>query len=645
MPSKYGGYMGRIAKYDLSTGQLSDYPWSDEERELFIGGKIAAAKIMYDNFTGKEEAFSEENMIIISTGPLTGTGAPSSARFDISTLSPLTGITTSSNCGGRFGYYLKKAGFDALVLVGKCKEHSWLEIDGDKFTLHNADDIWGLKTGEAQEKMSEHLYEQKNGRKIKHAQLCIGPAGENLVRYAAVVSDERVNGRGGCGAVFGWKNLKGITVTGNKQFSVADPERTLSWNKKWFKYLRDHPLTGNQLPRLGTAGLVSQMQMRGMLSTKNYNYGQFEDFDKVNGETLAEEYNVVNKGCLSCPIKCARTVLVDGKEVKGPELETLGLLGGGILNSSLEDILRWNYELDELGMDTISASSTLAWAMEANEKGLWDNGLEFGKTENISKIFEMTARREGIGDELAEGSRRLSKKYGGEDFAINSKGMELAAYEPRRAVGMGLGYAVANRGGCHLNGGYLVIVEGLGLFTDPQTPKAKADFTMLFQDLMETISATGQCLFTSYAFFPGFLITKPNGAIATIVNKAIPHIGGILRFINRCAPGLAIHLPVFHHTKGLKYAVGMPMTFGKYVSIGERGYTMERALNARFGISSKDDTLPARLTDVPQDPADPSTKVPLERMKKTYYKARRWDENGVPLESTLRKLKIAKGGV
>ena len=640
MPSKYGGYMGRIAKFDLSTGELSDYPWTDRERELFIGGKIAAAKIMYDNYTGKEEPFSEENLIIISTGPLTGTGAPSSARFDISALSPLTGISTSSNCGGRFGYYLKKAGFDALILTGKCREHSWLEIDGDKFTLHNADDIWGMKTGEAQEKLSELLREQKKGKNVKHAQLCIGPAGENLVRYASVVSDERVNGRGGIGAVFGWKNLKGITVAGNKQVSAADPEKTLAWNRKWFRYLKDHPLTGNQLPRLGTAGLVSQMQMRGMLSSKNYNFGRFEDFDKVNGETLAEEYNIVNKGCLTCPIKCARTVLVDGKEVKGPELETLGLLGGGILNSSLEDILRWNYELDELGMDTISASSTLAWAMEANEKGLWKNGLEFGKTEDISKIFEMTARREGIGDELAEGSRRLAAKYGGEEFAINSKGMELAAYEPRRAVGMGLGYAVANRGGCHLNGGYLVIVEGLGLFTDPQTPKAKADFTMLFQDLMETISATGQCLFTSYAFFPGFLITKPNGAVATMVNKAIPHIGWMLRFINRCAPGLAIHLPVFHHTKGVKYALGMPMTFGKYVAIGERGYTMERALNCRFGISSKDDALPARLTDVPQDPEDDTTRVPLERMKKTYYRARRWDENGVPKKSTLRKLKI-----
>ena len=643
MPSKYSGYMGRIAKFDLSTGELSDYPWTDKERELFIGGKIAAAKIMFDNFSGDEKAFSEENMIIISTGPLTGTGVPSSSRFDISSISPLTGITTSSNSGGRFGYYLKKAGFDALILTGRCKEHSWLEINNDKFILHNADELWGLKTGETQEKLSAYLYKEKNGKKVKHGRLCIGPAGENLVKYASVVSDERINGRGGIGAVFGWKNLKAITVTGNKQVKVADPKKAREWNKKWFDYLRNHPLTGRQLPRLGTAGLVSQMQMRSMLYTKNYNYGQFDDFDKVSGELLAEEYNIVNKGCLTCPIKCARTVLVDGKEVKGPELETLGLLGGGILNSSLPDILKWNYELDELGMDTISASSTLAYAMEANEKGLWKNGLEFGKTEDISEIWDMVAHRKGVGDELAEGSRALARKYGGEDFAINSKGMELAAYEPRRAVGMGLGYAVANRGGCHLNGGYLVIVEGLGLFANPQTPKAKADFTMLFQDLMETISASGQCLFTSYGFFPSFLITKPNGFMTKTVNWAVPHIGGILRAINRCAPGLALHLPVFHHTKGVKYALGMPMTFGKYISIGERGYTMERALNAKFGISSKDDTLPSRLTDVPQDPEDPSTKVPLERMKKTYYKARRWDENGIPKEATLRRLKIKEG--
>ena len=641
--SKYAGYMGRIVEFNLSDKSLKDYPITDLDRELFIGGKTMATKIMYDNLTGKEKALSDENIIIISTGPLTGTGAPSSSRFDISTISPQTGLTTSSNCGGRFGYYLKKAGYDALILRGKCQEHSWLEINNDSFVLHNADDLWGKTTTETQEKL-DSIHVLNNGNPIKHGQLCIGPAGENLVKYASVISDERAAGRAGVGAVFGYKNLKAITVRGNKQVKIFDEEKTTAWIKKWTKYLKNHPLTGNQLPRLGTAGLVSQMQMRKMLSTKNYKYGEYKDFEKVNGETLAEEYNIVNKGCLSCPIKCARTVKVDDKEIKGPELETLGLLGGGILNNNLYNIFKWNKELDELGLDTISCASTLAWAMEANEKGLWNSGLEFSKTDNISSVINDIAYRRGIGDELAEGSKRLSEKYGGEDFAIQSKGLELAAYEPRRAVGQGLGYAVSNRGGCHLNGGYLVIVEGLGLYTDSQTPKAKADFTMLFQDLMETISASGQCLFTSYAFFPGFLITKPNGAIATICNKLIPHIGWALRFINRCSPYLAIHLPVFHHTKMFKYALGMPMTFGKYIRIGERSYTMERMLNTRFGVDASKDTLPKRLTDELQDPNNPKTKVPLDEMKKTYYKARGWDENGIPTTSTLKKLKIEVNG-
>lgn len=637
--SKYGGYMGRIAQFNLTNGTLKDYPITDKDRELFIGGKAIATKIMYDMLTGKEKPLSEENIIIISTGPLTGTGAPSSSRFDISTISPLTGHTTSSNCGGRFGYYLKKAGFDALILTGKCKEHSWLEINNDTFILHNANDLWGLKTTDTQEKLDE-LCVLPNGNKIKHGQLCIGPAGENLVKYASVMSDERAAGRAGVGSVFGYKNLKAITARGNKQVKIYDEEKTTAWIQKWTKYLKSHPLTGEQLPKLGTAGLVAQMQERKMLSTKNYNFGTFDDYEKVSGEHLAEKYNIVNKGCLSCPIRCARTVMVDGKEVKGPELETLGLLAGDILNNKIENVFKWNKELDELGLDTISTSSTIAWAMEANEKGIWKNGLEFGKYDNISKTFENIAYRKGIGDELAEGTKRLSEKYGGKEFAIQSKGLELAAYEPRRAVGQGLGYAVANRGGCHINGGYLVIVEGLGLFADPKTPKAKADLTMMFQDLMETISASGQCLFTSYALLPGVLIKKPNGVIATICNKTIPHIGWVFRFINKCSPALAIHLPVFHHTKMIKYALGMPMNFGKYLRIGERNYTMERMLNVRFGIDASKDTLPKRLTDVPQDSNDLETKVPLDIMKKKYYKARGWDENGIPTSKTLRKLRI-----
>jgi len=635
MASVYGGYMGKVMTVDLTTGQIEEYPWSDEQRELYIGGKIMAARILCDHLTGKETAFSEDNWVVISTGPLTGTGAPSSARFNLSALSPQTGILASSNCGGSFGYYLKKAGYDALILKGRCPEHTWLEITEDGFFFHNADDLWGCTTTECQSLLTE-----KMPPKAKFGKLCIGPAGENLVKYACVVSDERAAGRTGMGAVLGWKNLKAITACGSKAIPIHNPEATKAWCKKWFSYLTAHPLTGSQLPRMGTAGLVSAMQMKGLLSTRNYADGRFDDFEQVSGEMLAEKFNITNKGCMTCPIRCARTVRVQGKAVKGPELETLGLLGGNICNNDLQKILDWNYQLDELGMDTISAANTIAWAMEANEKGLWNNGLHFGDTDTLSQVFDDIAHRRGIGSELAEGSKRLSEKYGGKEFAMHSKGLELAAYEPRRAVGQGLGYAVSNRGGCHLNGGYLVIVEGLGLNADAQTPKAKADFTMLFQDLMETISASGQCLFTSYAFFPAFLLTKPNGFITKTVNRVIPHLGWALRFMNRFPTLLALHLPVFHHTKMFGCALGMKMNFGKYIRIGERGYTMERWINTRFGISAANDKLPKRLTDVPQDPKDPTTKVPLGVMKKTYYKARGWNANGIPTEKTLKKLKL-----
>ncbi|MBR2423353.1 MAG: hypothetical protein IKJ99_09425 [Oscillospiraceae bacterium] len=367
MTSRYAGYMGKVMAVDLSTETVTEYPWSDAQRERYLGGKIMAARILCDHLTGKEAPFSDKNWIVISTGPL----------------------------------------------------------------------------------------------------------------------------------------------------------------------------TGSQLPRLGTAGLVRAMQAQGLLSTRNYSAGQFNDYELISGEYLSEKYNITNKGCLTCPIRCARTVSVQGKAVKGPELEALGLLSSNICNNDLKKVLEWNYLLDELGMDTISAANTIAYAMEASERGLWDNGLKFGSTDDLAALFEDIAYRRGIGNELAEGSRRLSETYGGREFAMHSKGLELAAYEPRQAVGQGLGYAVSNRGGCHLNGGYLVIMEGLGLNMDSQTPKAKADLTMLFQDLMETISASGQCLFTSYAFFPAFLLTNPKGIIAKTVNAAPP--------TSAVLSGLSISIPACSH--------------------------------------------------------------------------------------------------
>lgn len=637
--TKYSGYMGKVMMIDLSKSLVTEYPWSDRDRELYIGGKAMASKIMYDNFTGEETAFSEDNIIVVSTGPLTGTGAPCSNRMNISTLSPLTGITTSSNCGGNFGHYLKKAGMDALVIRGKCEKPTWIEIKNDKFFFHDAGDLWGMRVTETQEELQKIMDNARKCR-VKCGMLSIGPAGENLVKYAAVISGERAAGRAGVGAVFGSKNLKAMVATGNHEVPVYSPEKFTKHCQKWTNTLRSHPLTGNQLPKMGTAGLVTPMQVRGILSSRNFAQGQFDEFEKISGEVLAEEYNIVNKGCMSCPIKCTRTVSVGGREVKGPELETLGLLGGGIMNDNIELILKWNYELDELGMDTISAAGTLAWAMEANEQGLWKNGLAFGKTANISKTIENIAFRRGIGNELAEGTRWLSEKYGGKDFAIQSKGLELSAYEPRRSVGQGLGYAVSNRGGCHLNGGYLVIVENLGLTANPQTPHAKADLCMVMQDLMESVSMGGQCLFSSYAVFPGFLIAKPNSFVTRAVNKVIPFVGPFVRVLNKFPEMAQFHLPLLPHTKATELATGMKYNLAAFIRAGERSYNVERAVNAKFGVNAAMDTLPKRLTDVPQDPNDPSTKVPLEVMKKVYYEARGWDENGLPSDAKLKKLKI-----
>lgn len=630
MVSKYGGYMGRVLKINLTNREISDYPWTDKDREMYLGGKIMAAKILYDNLGPEVEPLSDENMIVISTGPFTGTGAPSSSRFNISSISPLTGFITSSNCGGSFGLFLKKAGYDALVITGRSGKRIYIDIMDEDINFKDAGELWGKTTGEAQELLSGN-----------RGKLVIGPAGENLVKYAGVFSEQRTAGRGGIGAVMGYKNLKGIAVSGTKKAELKDPELLKEINKKWIMKLKANPLTGSQLPKYGTAGLVTLMQNRKILATRNFKYGQYKDFEMVSGETLAEKYLIKNKGCITCPIQCGRQVEVNGKKVKGPELETLGLLGPNIENNNLEAILKWNYELDELGIDTISAAGSIAFAMELNEKGLWDNGLRFGKTDNLSEVFHDIAYRRGIGDLLAEGTKFLSKKFGGDEFAIQSKGMELSAYEPRSAVGQGLGYAVSNRGGCHLNAGYLVIFEGLGLAINPHTTTAKAELCVFAQNLMEAVSASGNCLFTLYAMIPEKLVSRPNSGLTRLSNRMLTSklAEGFLGIINKSSQGgFPIDIPLIPHIKSLKTTTGMKMDFGRLRVIGERGYNLERMFNLRRGLTPENDSLPKRLTDELQNPDDKRTRVPLEELKVRYYKARGWSREGVPEKKTLKRI-------
>ncbi|MCL2820434.1 MAG: aldehyde ferredoxin oxidoreductase family protein [Oscillospiraceae bacterium] len=608
-----------------------------DDLAAYVGGKGLAAKIFYDysvmikknavnNENSKIEAFSEENPIIITTSPFNKSGVPSSSRFNISTISPLTGLLMSSNCGGDFGLKLKESGYDGLLILGKAQGKTYIKIDSDGIKLTDAGDLWGKATGEAMELLG-------SGGK-----LVIGAAGENLVSYACVVNRERVAGRGGAGAVFGFKNLKAIVADGSANpISIANSEKLKNFSKKWVSILKKHPLTGKQLPELGTAALVRQMQERNLLATKNFQGGTFDNYDNVSGETLRDKYLIKNKGCITCPIQCGRVVSYEGKEVKGPELETIGLLGPNLLHDNLERIIAVNYLCDEYGLDTMSFGGSVGFAMELSEKGLWDNGLQFGACEKLEELVKMTATREGIGADLANGVKAMSEKYGGKEFAVHSKGLELAAYDPHSAQGMGLGYATANRGGCHLNGGYMVVLEGLGLKVKGATTRGKPAFTIFFQDLMEAASALGSCLFTTYAVFPAPAITKPKNQIVRAVNSLIPSFGGIVSFLHKHPGLLDFNLPAMvPYPYVYMQITGNKMNLGKFVRTGERIYNLERIININQGLSG--DSLPKRLTDDPQK--EQKSTVQLKPMLKKYYKIRRWDENGIPTKKLLKKLGI-----
>lgn len=623
------GYTGKIARINLNDNKVEDYPIKTKDMEMFLGGKSLAAKIIYDSIEGKIEAFSEENLIVITTSPLTGSTSPCSSRFNISTISPLTGLLISSNCGGSFGLHLKRAGYDGLVISGKSRNKIYIDITNEEISIKNASHLWGKNTSEAQEMIGE-----KNRGK-----LVIGIAGENLVRYAAVVSEERVAGRGGVGAVFGSKNLKGLIASGKSSMDMFDKDAFKKHNQKWIKKLMSHAITGNQLPRLGTAGLVSMMNYRGLLATKNYSNGSFDDFEMINGETLSQKHLIKNKGCVTCPIQCGRVVKAYDKVVKGPELETLGLLGSNLLNNNMQNIIDLNYLCDEYGLDTITFGSSIGFAMELNEKGLWNNGLNFRDYSVLEELVGKVATREGIGNDLAEGTRRLSQKYGGNDFAINVKGLEIAAYEPRRAQGMGLGYATSNRGGCHLNGGYLVILEGLGLSVSGKTTNGKAAMAIMFQDLMEAVSSGGTCLFTTYALLPDLIIKNPNEWYVRLTNKVIPYFGEVVHFLHKNTWLLNFNLnTVLPHPYSIKLVTGFKMNIGRFIKTGERGYNLERLINIRQGLKASDDILPKRLTTELQNADDLESRVKLEKMIKDYYRLRGWDKYGVPSKKILKRL-------
>ena len=626
------GYMGRILDVDLSAGTCATKPLDDEVK-LYIGGKGYSARLLYDLTEPGIDPLGPDNPLIFGTGPYGGTFGVQSSRFSVAAKSPLTGGIGNSTSGGDFSLAMKRAGYDFIIIRGQAEKPVYLEVTEDTAEIKDASRLWGMLTSEVQKEF---------GSSAKAA--VIGPAGENLVLFASILSGDRVAGRSGMGAVMGSKKLKAVVCSGKKKVQISRPEKFKDLNKWMTNYYKNHNITGNIMPSMGTANLVMITNGRNILPTFNYQRGRHKLAWRISGELMRDEHLISNEGCTSCPIRCGRKVKrpgngdAAGAPIKGPEYETLALMGSNLGLFDLDAVIKHNELVDELGLDSISTGGTLGFAMEMNEKGLWDNGLSFGDIGAVEKAIEDIAHRRGIGDDLAEGVLRLSDKYGGKDFAMHVKGLELPGYDPRGCYGQGLEYSVANRGGCHVNGSVMFLEATGPVSVNPLSHKAKPELVIFQQNLMAAINAMIICAFSAYAVVPSIAgEMNPQGAFYKGLTKLLENSGPILRMVLKMKP----FLPILWYEKYLGHVTGEKYSLGRFTETGERNYNMERLFNMREGFTGDDDTLPPRLLNEPLFP-EQDRGVPLNDMMPGYYRTRGWDQKGVPTDRTLDRLQIRR---
>jgi aldehyde:ferredoxin oxidoreductase len=622
------GYAGRILEVDLKNQSFTFQPLDEETARLYLGGKGYGTRLLYDRTAPGIDPLGPDNPLIFATGPLNGSVAPQSNRFAVVCKSPLTGGIGNATSGGSFSYGLKRAGIDVLILVGQSAIPVRLEIDGDRDRVDfiDAGELWGKGTYQTQEIL---------GKKKHHA--VIGPAGENRVLFAGIVSGERIAGRTGVGAVMGSKRLKAITVSGSRKLEMDDPEKFKEYTKEVRELFREHPVLGTSMRRYGTANIVNTTNGRNIIPTRNFRYGHFRDAMQISGEYMEDHGLVgIKSSCLHCPVTCGREVEVEGVgRVKGPEYETLALMGSNLEIGDLKRVSEWNYHADDQGMDTISLGATLSFAMELQERGLLDAGLSFGDPAGVTEMILDIGHRRGLGNDLADGVRRMSQKYGGEEFAMHVKGLELSAYDPRGSFAQGVEYATTNRGGCHVQGASMYM-ESVGPLTiNPQNLKLKADIPIVQQNLACAINSMVLCMFTTYGIFPKAVHEMdPKSLKYRMIAAALENSGPLFR--------MAMSMkgkPMFWYEKWLTYVTGQTLSGGHLQEIGARIFNLERMYNLREGLTAKDDTLPHRFLHEPTFEHMKSGH-PLDRLLPRYYRHRGWDAEGVPTKRTLEKLQV-----
>jgi len=596
-----GGYANRIARVDLTQDKVEYERPSEEDLRKYIGGRGLGVKYVLDNGP-KAEAFSEENILCFMLGPLVGSEVTMSGRMALVTKSPLTGTVTDSHHGGWSGARLRWAGFDGLIFRGQATKPVYAYVENGKVTLKDASHLWGKNVHDTVKAVMDEYGKQDT------SVVTIGQAGEKLVRFAAAVNEnDRASGRGGTGAVMGWKKLKCLVIKGTIK-EKPKPTRPEEFKKAVAlanTAIVKGDVTGPRkggLSVFGTNVLMNIVNEVGGLPTRNAQATQFEHADMVSGETVKETILVGDPTCHACPVACKKEVEVkEGKykvHMESTEYESMWSLGANCGCSNKEAIAYMVNLTNDYGVDTIEMGNCISVAMEASERGLIKEKIHWGDADAMIDLIHKTARREGLGDALAEGCWRAGKKFGDEGLGNQVKGQSIAAYDPRGLQGMGIGYATSNRGACHLRG-YTPASEVLGVpeKTDPLAWEGKGKLLKIFQDL--------------HAISDSFDICKFN-AFAEGINEYVAQYVAM---------------------------TGIDMDADGLMKTGERIYNLERYYNNLNGFTGKDDTLPEKF--LKKQGSGPATGhvCELNKMKKEYYEARGWVDGVVP-ESKLRELQI-----
>ena len=623
MPEKIKGYMGEQLRISLNDKSYKIEKIDTKVLRDYLGGAGYAARVLYDEIPKGTDPLSPENKLMFATSPLTANRIPGGGSIMLCFKSPLTNAWGESRCGGDFGPDLKKTGFDFLIIEGKSEEPVYLVIDDDKIEFRSATGLMGKTVNEKLKIIREELSDPKI------SVMCIGPAGEKLVKIATVMFEHRAAGRCGAGAVMGSKNLIGIAVKGSHKTPMAQPAKLTETIKTCLKILKESDFSTN-LKKHGTTGDMAANDAAGDWPTKNWHANSWGKAEQLYDQFF-HQHLVKNHGCYTgCPIACGRISEVKEGRFKTPahegsEYESLSAFTAFVLNENIEAAIQATYWCNEFGIDTISAGAVIAFAMECYENGILKKeelggiDLSWGNPEVLSKLVQMISLREGMGDLLAEGVKIASERLGrgSEKYAIHGKGLEAPAHDPRSGKVLGVAYGTANRGMCHIHP-----LEGMAY------DSGKMDWGLMKYGVPDpnTIDRWDE---------------KGKGKIVKMLQDALilPDI------LNTCKFFMYAGIHIDHLAELLSAVTGWNIDGQELLKIGERVMNLQRLFNMREGFRREDDLLPARMKQRPAfgfyEKEDRCAIKDFEGMLDEYYQARGWDaETGIPLKEKLLELAL-----